>query len=89
MSAARRRHEIDHRRAAAFSLEFGFEDEGAGMISPSRCRRRVFWGNKPAPVIGVPPSQARAAISARNFFTVTSGNRADTRTGSHAIDGEF
>ena len=34
-----RKHEIDHRSAAGFSLEFGFKDEGPRAISPSRSKR--------------------------------------------------
>ena len=52
MRAVGRRHEIDYRRRAGLSLEFGFEDQGARTIAPSRAERWILWGDKPTPIIG-------------------------------------
>ena len=45
------RHEIDNSRRAGFGLELGFEDEGAGAISPSCGERRLLWSNEPPAIV--------------------------------------
>jgi hypothetical protein len=52
IGAVCRRHEIDNGCRAGVGLEFGFEDEGAGKISPSCGMRRMLWSNEPATIVG-------------------------------------
>ena len=49
-----RGHEIDNRRTASLSLEFGFKDEGAGTVAPSHAEGCIFRRNEPAAVFGFP-----------------------------------
>src|SRR5262249_3106245 len=60
IGAVRRRHEIDNRRAAGLSLEFGFEHEGAGTILPSDAKRRMLWSNEPPAIIRCPEQGGKA-----------------------------
>ena len=60
IGAVCRRHEIDDRRTACLSLEFGFEDECAGTISPSHGERRVRRSDEPSTVVGCPEQGGKA-----------------------------
>ncbi len=70
IGAVCRRHEIDNHRAAGLSLKFGFEDEGAGMISPSHAQRRMLWSNEP-PAVVRRPEQEQSTQSNRNVASTT------------------
>src|SRR5260370_23949225 len=60
MGAVGRRHEIDYRRRAGLSLEFGFEDQRARTIAPCRADRWILGGDKPTPIIGFPEQGSKA-----------------------------
>src|SRR6516165_7389542 len=60
MGAVGRRHEIDDRRTASLSLEFGFEDQCAGTISPPHGERRILWSDEPSAVVGCPEQGGKA-----------------------------
>src|SRR5262245_45583449 len=60
IGAVCRRHEIDNRRTAGLSLEFGFEHEGAGTIPPTDAKRRMLWSNEPPAITGCPEQGGKA-----------------------------
>ena len=61
VGAVCRRHKVDDHRTAGISLEFGFEDEGAGAITPIYADRRMFVAMSHRPFSLVPRSAAKHA----------------------------
>jgi hypothetical protein len=51
IGVVRQRHEVDNRRAAGVGLKFGFEDEGAGAITPANCENRLLRSKQPTTIL--------------------------------------
>ena len=60
LSTVRRRHEIDNRRPAGLSLEFGFEDKRAGAIVSTYREGRLLRSSEPSTMIGCPQQGGKA-----------------------------